>query len=238
LSAATLERNLLKELDVRLAPAGFRRVRINDFYGDPYSREISGMRHILGIGTRPYDEGLEASVGSACVRYDAVEDLVAKFEDPHPLVGPEDIAARSTLTVQTDSSPPQRGDPLYSWGGTDRKLWLIHEADEVPGVASEMAAYALEKCEPIFANLSKADQALTLLSGDYERVRSYAGPDDISAKKAIALAFLLNGEAAARQLAKVKLARLKGEGRSEVQRWLDRFLRAEGKSGATKSEPG
>jgi hypothetical protein len=91
---------------------------------------------------------------------------------------------------------------LYSWGGTDRKVWLIHAADEVPGVASEMAAYTLEKREPVFNELSNADQALTLLSGDDERSRSYSGPDGARAKQAIALAFLLHGETAAMQLAR------------------------------------
>ena len=92
-------------------------MRISRFYGDPYSREISGVRHILGIGTRPYDEALEAEVGSASVRFNAVEELVARFEDAHSLVGPEDIAARATLTAQISSVEPKPGYPLYSWGG-------------------------------------------------------------------------------------------------------------------------
>jgi hypothetical protein len=121
---------------------------------------------------------------------------VARFEDAHPLIGPEDIAARSTLMVQLSSSEPKRGDPLYSWGETEWRVWLIHEVDETPDIASQMAAYALEKCEPLFATLSSADQALTLLSGDDERSRSYSGPDWARAKQAIALAFLLHGESA------------------------------------------
>jgi hypothetical protein len=94
LSPGTLEGKLLKELDSLLAPAGFRRTVRSRLYGDPYTREISGMRHILGIGTRPYDRAIEAEVGSASVRFNAVEDLVAKFEEAHPLIGPEDIASR------------------------------------------------------------------------------------------------------------------------------------------------
>jgi hypothetical protein len=232
LGKATLERKLLRELDLRLAPAGFHRVNRGRFYGDPYSREVSGVRHTLGIGIRPYLEALEAEVVNATVRFNAVEDLVARFEDPHPLIGPEDVAARSTLGAEISPSQPQRGDPLYGWGGTDRKIWLIHTPNEVPDIAFQIAAYALEKSEPIFAALSNTEYALTLLSGDDARSRCYSGLASARAKAAIAFAYLSLGEAPAMQLAETKVARLRGEARSEVARWMDRFFGDEEKSGA------
>jgi len=112
---------------------------------------------------------------------------------------------------------------------------LIHTDDEIALAASQMAAYALEKGEPIFSLLSNLDQALNILSGDDQRSRSYSGPDEARAKRAIALAFLSHGELAAGQLAKAKLARLKGEGRSEVAKWMDRFFLTAGKNGEAKS---
>jgi hypothetical protein len=218
-----LNRQLKGELDLLLAPAGFRRVNLGRSFGDPYCREMSGVRHILGIGAKPYVETLEAEVGSASVRFNSVEDLVARFEDPHTLTTPEGIAARSTLGVLFSWSKPKPGDPLYSWGGTDSKVWLIHTPEEVPGAAREMAAFVSEKCEPVLAELSNSDHALTLLSGDDERSRSHSGPNAHRAQRAVALAFLLHGRAAAEEVAKVKLTRLKKDARLELGRWLERF---------------
>jgi hypothetical protein len=224
LNTATLERKLIRELDVRLAPAGFRRVRISHFYGDPYTREMPNGRQTLGIGTRPYLDALEAEVANVNVRFNPVEDLVAKFEDAHPLIRPDSIAARSTLTAQISSSDPKPGDPLYLWGGENRKVWLIHAVDEVPEIGSQMAAYAKEKAEPILAQLSNMEHALSLLSGDDQRSRSYSGPDEHRAKQAIALAFLLRGEGAAKHLAKSKLDRLKRQDRPALEKWIGRFF--------------
>jgi hypothetical protein len=205
------------------------------FYGDRYYREVAGVQHCIGIGTRPYLDALEAQVGSASVRFDAVEDLVARLENPHPLIKAEDIAARPTLVAQISTSEPSPGDPLYRWGGTATKLWLIHAADEIQHASSQMASYALEKCEPIFDSLSNPAHALSILSGDDQRSRSYSGPDQARAMRAIALAFLMHGEATAKQLAKVKLARLKGEGLSEVVNWTDKLFQSEEKGGARNS---
>jgi hypothetical protein len=224
LSTATLERNLLGQLDVRLAPAGFRRVHISAFHGDPYCRESVGVRHMLGISTRPYLDALEAEVGNASVRFNSVEELVARFEDPHRLIGPEDLTARSTLTAQIVPSELKRGDPLRKWGGDSRQVWLINTVDQVPEVASEMATYAIEKGEPLFAELSNMEHALSLLSGDDQRSRSYSGPDEHRAKQAVALAFLLHGEAPATQLARTKLGRLKRQDRPALEKWMGRFF--------------
>lgn len=222
-----MEDLLLKELDVRFAHAGFRRVKS---YGEVYCRESSGIRHTIGIGTRPYREALEAEIPNANVRFDAVEDLVAKFDDPHPLLGPEAIASRATLTVEIPPSDLNAGDPLNRWGGTNRKIWLIHAAEEVADVASQMAVYGLDKCEPMFASLSNIDNALAALSGEDQKSRTYAGPDEVRAKKAIALAFLSRGTGIANELATVKMARLKGDARAELKRWTERFFEnAEGK---------
>jgi hypothetical protein len=74
------------------------------------------------------------------------------------------------LTAEISSYKPDPGDPLYNWGGTDRKLWLISGANEVPNIAAQIAVYALEKGEPLLNLLSNADHALGILSGDDESV--------------------------------------------------------------------
>jgi hypothetical protein len=189
------------------------------------------------VRIEPYLDDLEAELVNVSVRLNDVEDLVAKFEEPHPLIGPDDIAARSTLTAQFSSNKPGATDPLRGWGGESRKLWLIHSIGEMPSVASEIVACVSNECEPTLAALSNAERALVLLSGDDEQARSYSGPDTARAKRSIALAFLLHGEAAAREMMKMKLARLKGEGRAEVETWADRLFRGAGQSGATRGGP-
>lgn len=236
MSKATLERGFRRELDSRLKPLCFERGQISWLCGD-YSREVAGVQQVLGIRIEPYLDDLEAEIVNVSVRFNDVEDLVAKFEEPHPLIGPEDIAARSTLTAQISSNKLRPGGPLRGWGGENRRLWLIRSTDEIPSVASEIVDCVSKECEPTFAALSNADRALVLLSGDDAQSRSHSGPDAGRAKRSIALTFLRHGETGARELTKTKLARLKGEGREEVKKWTDRLFRAEGQIGVTRGGP-
>ena len=219
---ARLRTGLMRELDTLLAVAAFHRVR-DRFYGDRYCRESTGVRHGLGIGGRPYIQALEAAVGNVSVRFHNVEALVAKLEDPHPLIDARAIAVRSTLSVQVDESIPGPGDPLRRWGGTARKLWLIRSQEEIPGAAAQIAAFAIEKGEPIFATLSDPERALEILSRDDEEARSYSGPDEVRAMKAITFAFVLHGESAAKQLAEAKLSRMRGEAVGALSRFIKRL---------------
>ncbi len=227
MSQGTLEREFRRELDSRLKKFGFKRNRNSWLFGD-YYREVAGVQQVLGIRIEPYVDDLEAEIVNMSVRFNDVEDLVAKFEDPHPLIGPEDIAARSTLTAQLSSQKPGQSDPLRGWGGETRKLWMVHSTDEIPSVASEVAASVSEECEQALAALSDRDRALVLLSGDDEQSRAYSGPDAARGKRSIALAYLQHGESSARELTRTKLARLKGEAKDEVEKWADRLFRAEG----------
>ncbi len=199
---ARLRTGLMRELDTLLAVAAFHRVR-DRFYGDRYCRESTGVRHGLGIGGRPYIQALEAAVGNVSVRFHNVEALVAKLEDPHPLIDARAIAVRSTLSVQVDESIPGPGDPLRRWGGTARKLWLIRSQEEIPGAAAQIAAFALSR--------------------DDEEARSYSRPDEVRAMKAITFAFVLHGESAAKQLAEAKLSRMRGEAVGALSRFIKRL---------------
>lgn len=143
------------------------------------------------------------------MRFHQVEALVAQIEDPHPLIDSRAVAARSTLFVKLSESDSGIKHLLRSWGGTARKVWHAHS--DLPRVASEMAAFSLEKAEPIFAALSDPKRALEILSRDDDEARTYSGPDQVRAMQAIALAFLLHGESAARELSRVKLGRMRGD---------------------------
>ena len=83
----------MRELDTRLATAGFHRWS-DRFYGDLYSRESSGVGHGIHISSRNYAPALEAAVEWVSVRFHGVEALAAKIEDPHPLIDGKAIAAR------------------------------------------------------------------------------------------------------------------------------------------------
>ena len=145
MSKAALEREFRRELDSQLRTLGFERCRITWLYR-AYFRRIAGVQHVLGIRIEPYFDDLEAEIVSVSVRLNDVEDLVARFEEPHPLVGPEDVAMRCSLAAQIPSNEPEAGDPLRGWGGENRKLWLIRSAGEVPSIASEIVACVSKEC--------------------------------------------------------------------------------------------
>jgi hypothetical protein len=126
----------------------------------------------IHLSTVTHGDVLEAELPYISVRFNAVEEMVATLEDPHPLLTPADIAVRATLTVPTSSS-----------GGFVRKTWVIRSPDDVTSAAEQIATQAIEKGIPVFETLSNAEQALAILSADNERSRSYAAPDETRAKK-------------------------------------------------------
>jgi hypothetical protein len=72
--------------------------------------------------------------------------------------------------------------------------------------------------------LSGQRRALEILSRDDDEARKYSGPDEVRAMKAIALAFLLHGESAARELSEVKLARMRGDAVGALHRAVVRLF--------------
>jgi hypothetical protein len=212
LTAARLKTQLLRSLDSYLNPLGFRRVS-DKFFGDRYYRDEGGVRQGFHVSTRARGNGLEAELPYVTVRFAPVEELVASLEEPHPLTTPAGIAARATLTVLTSSH-----------GGFVHKTWMIRSAEEVGQVAEQIANQAIAKGIPVFKTFSNAEQALAILAADDEQARSYSAPDEVRAKNAVALAFLLHGKDAAKLIAQKKAARLHGEGLSTFTHWMGRFL--------------
>ena len=128
---AKLKTGLLREIDGLPAVAGFRRVR-ERFYGDLYSREDSGVRQGISIGAGIYVPNvLQAEVAAVTVRFHEVEALVARIEDPHPLIDARALAARSSLFVRISESDWAVRNLLKSWGGTVAKVWLLHSQEDV-----------------------------------------------------------------------------------------------------------
>lgn len=214
MSTGKLKTQLLRAIDAYLTPLGFQRAS-NRFHGDRYYRDGEGVRQCIHVSASGRGEILEAELPYISVRYNAVEEMVAALEDPHPLLTPADIAVRATLTVPTSSS-----------GGFVRKTWMIRSGDDIARVADQIANQAIEKGVPAFQTLSNAEQALAILSADDDRARSYSAPDEVRAKKAVTLTFLLHGREAAQKVADAKIGRLRGEGLSSFRHWMDKFMQS------------
>lgn len=210
-------------MDRLLRPAGFRRVR-RGLHKGSYKRDAPPGQHGLGFGLRQYFGSIEVELGTVTVRYDAVEELVARYELHHPLVSPEDIAVRFTLGVKISHLEDEPPDPLARWGGVTRKVWMVQEEAQIDSVAEDLASYMLTKGEVQYRRLSNAEVALEILSRDDDDARSYRGPDSWRAKRAIALALQVRGKTAATQLVALKRAKLRGDERSEFLRWTSALL--------------
>jgi hypothetical protein len=215
LIASKLKRALRRQLDEVLGRSGFRRIS-DRFHGDRYSRECDGIRCSIHLSLVPCSDALVVEVPSVSVRFDRVEQLIESYEDPHPLLTKKDIEARPTLSVQIGSTV---------FGGFLRKTWTVRQEEEVAKVADQIAAYTSEKGEPIFSELSKPASALMILASDDEKAKSVSAPDEMRAKKAIGAAFVFEGRDAAERMAKAKMAILKGDARSDVDMWFERFRR-------------
>lgn len=213
----------MHELDRRFASRGFSPFK-DKFYGNRYDRPLGSTRQSIGVGASFYIGAVEAEVSSVSVRFEEVETLVARFEKHHPLITPTAIAVRSTLFVQLADVDRGVNDPLSRWGGSTKHVWLIRPGDDIAGTAEQIVAYAITKGEPLLSELSDPERALQLLCGDDVEGRSYAGPDDIRAKKAVAMTLLMHGKKAATRLADAKISRLKGEAKSGVRYWTDRLF--------------
>ena len=211
--ASKLKKPLLRKLDAVLGASGFRRVS-EKLHGDRYSREADGIRCSIHVSFVPRADALVVEVPSVSIRFNRVEETIARHEDPHPLVTPNDIAARSTLSVQMESG---------LIGGLLRKSWTVRAEEDIAEVADQIAAYASEKGEPVFAKFSSPESALQILASDDEKAKSYAAPDEMRAKKAIGVALIFEGRDSAKRVAEAKLAGLKGDARFAVSLWFDRL---------------
>jgi hypothetical protein len=99
---------------------------------------------------------------------------------------------------------------------------MIRAEEEVAKAARQVAAYALEKAEPVFARFTNADTFARVLIDD-EAAKLYMAPDYVRVKKAIAATLIVEGREAAKRVAEAKLATLKGDAHSEVELWFDRL---------------
>lgn len=182
-----IRRDLMQHIGDLLAPYGFVR-RKEDF-----ARELGEVRQTIGIAdiARPTSIGFSVNIG---IRFHRVEELIARFERPHPLVRYEDTLCRSTLGK----------DLGYHWRGWWQKSWTLRNREDAPEAAQKIVALILKEAMPFFEKYSNMENAFAVLVNDDEEAKDYMTFDDSRAKKAIGLAYLLYGRKRAEQVAAKK----------------------------------
>lgn len=216
-----LQKQFLVELANRLKPAGFTKIS-GALGGDGFRRQQDDVRHEIGIGHKDYDDAVDLEVGSLAVRFDEVEDLVARFETPNKLATPEIVGTRCTVVEQISGSESDPSDPLRGCGGRQRKFWSISNPGDISKAAVEAATYVIELGEPYFSLHSDKRHVLRLLAGKSNV--SHLGVADVRAERAIALAYLIAGTDEAVHLSRVKLKEIMGEAQAALSEWGARFF--------------
>jgi hypothetical protein len=215
-----LKRRFLSSLEDRLRPLGFQLVS-DKFYGLSFIRDTQGIRHFFDLSVKKEGKAFDVANLFVGLRFDAVEEMVAAYEDHLPFVTEKDLARRRTLGTWLGQSDD--GFSRLKWAIADEAT-LLRTLEKVGGVLETEGLRFLEK-------YSCADEAMRVLNADDEEARRLTGPDDKRAKEAIAMALLTNGPTAAMEMKERKLAFLarsnKG-GYTEVSKWADRLFATEG----------
>src|SRR5215510_7806170 len=137
-------RSLLIELDTRFRDTGFNR-RNDKFHGETYARAEKGRRQSVHLAI--YDGGnyIELDSPFIAIRINEVEELVARFEEPHPLLTPSDVRARSTLGFRRE---PRGFLAVF------RKTWKIRNEREAVDVAPKFVSRVMHKANPFWLRFS------------------------------------------------------------------------------------
>ena len=197
----------------QLVPHGFA-ARGNDLIFD---RERGDVRQSISLACLVRISHL-AFAASAGVRFHRFEELVDKFDPPNSLATDEDRRSRSTL-----------GKDLGSHSrGLWQKSWSIRDKEQVPNVADKIVTYLVKEAWPFFEIYSDMEQAFAVLSKDDSDAKDLMTLDDVRAKNAIGLAFLLHGPERAQEVAAKKLSWLRTRPHADaagVEAWVQRLLR-------------
>ncbi len=209
-----LRKQFLQELDQFLEPQGFHR-KSSKFHGDRYIATLGGVSTLLPISCRSGGgRSVCIEIQSVSVRFEEVERLIAECEPPDPLVKDDDYDARGTISVLLN-------DGLLS--GLLRKSWHLEAEDQVAKVAGQVARYGLKQVNWIRGQYANPETALQILICNDRNAGGKIGPDHIRAKKAIAMTLLFHGTSRAQRLATQKLASLSGDGKAELNKWLEKL---------------
>lgn len=215
MTAAQLKKALLRELDSRFGKVGLHRGPDKTEL-DRYYRSVPGGKHSIDLAVYMRRGSIELDAPYISVQLSAVEEFVARFEDPHPLAKPEDVAVRPTLGFRME---PKNFLAVF------RKSWMVLNERDAAIAAEEFVPKVMKKAGPFWERFSDPAEVLReLLKGSEGSPEYSAGTPAMTAEKAVALALILLGPAKAREIAEAKLAVLKGEAADEVKRWVEKAL--------------
>lgn len=214
MTASALRISLLRELDPRFRDRGFLRWS-DDFYGDQYHRVQGAARQTVSLVKYPEAGYLGLDIPFISVHFQVVEELVAKFDDPHPLMTETSIWVRPTLGFQ-----PQPN--LFSM--SFKEPWPLATQADVIAAASVFVPRTFETAELFWKKCANLTDLLTLLLIPEDTSEYTSGTQAIRVKRAVATALLLEGVPAASEVATVCLSALKGATLREALHWLERAL--------------
>lgn len=208
----TIKKALLSALAKRLASSGFH-LREKE---QAFDRELNHVRQSLFIMCVANPRALVFTV-SAGVRFHQLEDLVDRMNVPNPLATREHNESRSTLGRQL-------GTRL---GGLFLKNWTLSSLDDVDELAKDMENFLVREGLPFLERYSSMETALASLVKDDSEANELMPLDDVRAKNAVAMAFLIGGYALASDVASKKVQFLKTRphsGIEGVESWIQRLL--------------
>jgi hypothetical protein len=203
---ASLRNCFLSELDVLWKDHGFTRFSSSSD-GDRYDRPSTlGMQSIaisfLKTKTRT---GLILLPPYVSLRIDAVEEIIARFEEDHPLRDAASIQQRSTIGVRL------KDHSLLKLLGL---RWVIWDDSSCAKVSVQFSKEVLTAAMSIWKKYDSLQAIVENLG---------KGSTFIQAERAVALNSLLHGKNEALSLGRRLLSSSSNQSAAELGPWLERF---------------
>jgi len=177
------------------------------------------IRESVGLDIRDIAGTVRLDTPHINLRFDGAENLVASFEQAHPIlpITAEDIAARSTIGLYPE--------PDTVVGTFFRKTWDIWTVDDIQSTTTDFVKHVMNKAMPFWHRYSDPEETLNLLLRDDEEARVLAGPDHFRAERAVGMTFLLRGIEQAQEVAEAKVPKIRHAAyRQEFLGWKARFF--------------
>jgi hypothetical protein len=208
LTASRVKRVLLKELDGGFGRFGFARFS-DKFHGDEYCRPTPDGRQSISLTLYPGKTCLELDAPQVGVRFDRVEELVAKFEEPHPSITAKNIAGRTTASTSLKVFNTRQ---------------ILKNEQDAARAAVEFVPRAMKGASAFWEQFSSPAEMLKLFSVHLDRTGEYSVIDMMRAERAIAAAIILGERGKAREIADMAQSRLQGQPLDQFKKWAEKAL--------------
>ena len=216
-------RSVLAALDRRFAEFGFARLS-SQLKDRGYHRWINHeIRESIGPNLRIIAGVARLDSPQIGLRFESVENLVARFEEPNPAlpaISPKDLASRVTMGFLAESQTV--------FAAFFRKTWNMWKLSEIEPAVNDFVEHVMKLATPFWDKYSDPEAALALLLRDDEEARDVTAGDDFRAERAVAMAFLRKGLDEARCVAEDKISKIRNESyREEFRGWMTRFFESQ-----------